>query len=113
MDPITRGETKTYTVTIKNADGTLRDLATDKLYCTLRLRDVVTLEKKNTLAGGSDAEIQVTALGTAKLKFVHDDTKNMEPCLLDGDFWLRSATEEYVPVQKFVLQVTQAQTRLA
>ena len=118
MEPITRGQTKTYILTIKNSDGSLRALATlqtDKIKCTLRLRDTIVLEKRNaTMAaqGGSNAQIEPVANGSVKLKFVKVDTVNLDPCFLDGDVWVESADGvDSVPVQRFVLQVMQSQTR--
>jgi hypothetical protein len=111
LTPIARGEAKSYTFSISNANGTPMDLAGKKIVATLRLVDVLTVEKKNTAAGGSDAQIEVTALGIAKVKFAPADTASMTPCKLDGDLWVYTGATDPVRVAKFRLPVDQAQTR--
>lgn len=112
MEPITRGETKSYTLTAKNPDGSIINLTGKKVRSTLRLRDVIQIDKQNSaITGGSDAEIQLLAqsgatLGQLLLKFVQADTLNLGPCLLEGDLWVDEQC-----VLKFQLPVTQAQTR--
>lgn len=112
LEPIARGEAKSYTFEVKSADGTLMDLSTKKLLVTLRLDDAIIVEKKSaTIAGGSDTQIQVTGTGIAKLKLAPADTASLSSVKLDGDFWVYTDGTDPVRVAKFQLPVEQAQTR--
>ncbi len=112
MDPIARGETKSYTFRFLNPDGSLMDLSTKKLFCTMRLADVVQVTKRNTAAGGGDDQFEVTATGYAKIKMIPEDTESIAPCQLHGDIWVVSDDDsERVRVLSFTLPVQQAQTR--
>lgn len=113
--PITRGEVKSYVLTIKDPiTRALIDLTGRKLRATIRLNDVVQFVKRSAaVVGGGDDEIEIVlpqtgaSLGTCKLKLAQADTINLEPCLLDGDLWVDDAT----CALKFSLPVEQAQTR--
>jgi hypothetical protein len=111
MQPLPRGETRSYTFDVDNPDGTPMQFAGKKLVATLRLRDVVQFTKRNLAAGGSDAEIETPADGVLKLKFASADTINMDPCLLDGDLWVYTDASDPIRLQVFKLQVAQSQTR--
>lgn len=111
LEAIARGEAKAYSFACKNADGTDMDLTGKKLAATLRLQDVLVVEKKNTAAGGSDDEIEVMSLGVARVKFAPVDTALLTPCWLDGDLWVYTGTDDPVRLLKFRLPVEQAQTR--
>lgn len=114
LDPIARGEAKSYTFEIRNADGSLMNLTGKKIVATLRLADVTQIEKKSaTITGGSDTQILVAAplTGIAKVLFAPADTSSREPCKLDGDLWVYTDVTDPVRVARFQLPVEQAQTR--
>lgn len=111
MFQIKRGTTKTYTIEVRKA-GVLVSLAGARIYFTVRngLGSVV-LAKANTAGGGSDAQIEVTAIGTFKLKLTHADT-DREPMIGACDGFVVTSADEYVDAiagQSF--QILQAQTR--
>ncbi len=112
LEPIARGEAKSYTFEFENADGTLMDLAGTKILATLRLQDAIVVERKSeTITDGDDDQIEVTALGIAKVKFAPANTVNLAPCKLDGDLWVYTDDTDPVRVAKFQLPVEQAQSR--
>lgn len=111
LEAIARGEAKTYTFEVRDAAGALMDLSTKKVVATLRASDVIVVEKKNTAAGGDDAQLEGTALGIAKLKLAPTDTANRDPGKLDGDLWVYTDATDPVRVARFQLSIEQAQTR--
>jgi hypothetical protein len=77
---LSRGETKIYTLTVRNTAGVLVNLGGASIYFLVRgLDGLVVLTKKSTAAGGSDDEIEIPAqagddLGTFYLKLGTTDT---------------------------------------
>jgi hypothetical protein len=112
LDNLARGEAKTYKFQCRNADATVMDLTGLKVIATLRLDDTIVVTKKSaTIAGGGDEQLEVTALGIAKVKFAPADTSALAPCWLDGDLWVYTGAADPVRLMKFRLPVDQAQTR--
>lgn len=112
LDNITRGESKSYTFEVTKADGTLMDLTGKKIIMTLRILDVVIIEKKSaTVTGGSSSQIAVVALGRARIFLDPADTASLDPVRLYGDLWVYTDGTDPVAVAHVRVAVEQAQTR--
>lgn len=65
----------------------------------------MSFRKRNTAAGGSDAEIEVTDAvnGVCKVKFVAADTTSLAPGIYVCDMWMVDGTDEtqVLPVTPF------------
>lgn len=109
---IVRGETKSFTLQIKDAAGALLSLADKRIYFTSRRTGAVVHDKRTENAGGSTAQIEVLGVGSAKLKFLPTDTSSLGACRLDCDVWVvKDDQTDFTRVLSFTLDVTEAQTR--
>lgn len=116
-----RGETKTYTLTIRNLADDLVDLTDAEIYFTVRgLDGLVVFAKRSTEAGGSGDEIEIpnqtaddAALkGQFYIKIGHDDS-DLEPTARWADCWVvtDATPPEYLQVDaRATFYITGAET---
>ena len=111
---LAQGASRTITVVCKDEDGNLVNLDGASIYMTARHRTNDTsavIYKRNTAAGGSDAEIEIldqsTYLGYYRIKLVPTDTRLLR---VDRDYvwdsWVVLASGAYyqaIPRDSLVL----------
>ncbi len=105
---ITRGESASWTVSVKNPDKTTPDLTGAKLWFTVkcRIEDVELLMSKRTpAAGGGSDQFEILnqsdplLKGKARFKFVPADTANMKP----GTYWCDGFYEDALGNRKQII----------
>ena len=94
---IPRGATRTWTMTVRDEANALVNLTGARIYFRVTLSPTV-IEKKNTAAGGSNAQIEVTGVGVFKAHFLHADTKDVVPATGEVEAWVLTAAGEYLQV---------------
>ena len=96
---LTRGDSQTYTLTFKQADGTLYDISAWTIYFTLKenvdLADASASLQKILVAGtsGNGFGTQGTA-GIATISILPADTSNLTPKEYDFDIQVRTAVAD-------------------
>lgn len=115
---VPKGSSKTFELTVKDGDGVRVDITGAKLWFCVREKPgcPVLIEKKNDLAGGSIAEIEVTDAvnGEARIYLSPSDTDKAPatPELLEirqylYDIWIELASgKRYQVVAPSILQLT-------
>lgn len=113
MFHIDRGTNPTFTVEVRDpSTDALVDLAGAKIYFTARDNaGAVIIERKNTAAGGGDAQVEVTGAGTFKLKFAHADTER-EPVVGICDGFVVTATQYLKVIATQTFQINEAASRV-
>jgi hypothetical protein len=99
---VTRGESKTFLVTVRDSQRNLIDLTSASVWFTVknRLEDPgATIAKKNVTAGGVDGQILVSlpqvgaVVGQFKIFIVPADTTGIDPeAALVCDAWVQVAS---------------------
>jgi hypothetical protein len=114
---VARGSKRTILVTVRDELGNLVNLDGARLYFTVRHRteDIATvIVKKSTLAGGSDAQIEIldqtTYRGQCRVKLLGSDTANLRPDLAYWyDMFVTLAADgpyEIIPRSEFAITAT-------
>jgi len=91
---ITIGDNETLEVEITDEDDNLISLADTKIWFTVRKNytdETFLIQKKNTLAGGSDDEIKVIGIGLCEIYILSEDTKSMLPIMYVYDVQINNS----------------------
>lgn len=102
---VPRGSHKTFEIALTDYAGAAIDLTGYALYYTVKAKlsdEEPTFRKRNTVAGGGDAEIELlpqsgATLGKVRLKLVPADTEDLPLDGYLGDLWIVSPVGERTP----------------
>lgn len=111
MFSIPRGASQSFTISnVVDEAGALIDLSSWRLYATVRVHEVVVIEKKSAnVGGGSTDQIETLAPGSFRVKFTQADTTREPTAGTIDVFAVKDAVAVQLLQQPF--EITQAQTR--
>ena len=116
---LTRGDSQTYTLTFKKADGTLYSLKNWVVFFTLKTNHSLpdtqaSLQQIYTTSGIFDATCgSASTTGIAVISLAPTDTVNLDPMEYDFDITVRTAANETYTVMKGKFDLEYDVTRTA